>query len=189
MILSRCQCFYGPSCSSNITDPCATYHLPPPLPKVFSTFYTTTVTTCVNKACTSETNIGELLQNATAGEQRRDEIGISWNTRFIFPFQYIENDDYIQVTRVLVNLGKPVFFNDRHIFCRWCLFLYACVSFQWTRWRLIAPDDEVCTLADTLSFSNAAGAFFMHEISMFFFSHIITATLSVRHQEKPWGGM
>lgn len=92
----RCQCFYGPSCSANITDPCATYQLPPPLPKVFSTFYTTTVTNCKNKACTTVTNIGEMLQNATAGEQRIDEIGISWTTRFIFPFQYIENDDYIQ---------------------------------------------------------------------------------------------
>ena len=97
VIPSRCQCFYGPSCSANITDPCATYQLPPPLPKVFSTFYTTTVTNCKNKACTTVTNIGEMLQNATAGEQRIDEIGISWTTRFIFPFQYIENDDYIQV--------------------------------------------------------------------------------------------
>lgn len=48
------------------------------------------------------TNIGEMLQNATAGEQRIDEIGISWTTRFIFPFQYIENDDYIQVHTLVV---------------------------------------------------------------------------------------
>ncbi|XP_078374092.1 uncharacterized protein LOC144657611 isoform X1 [Oculina patagonica] len=96
-INTRCQCFYGPNCPSTVKDPCAKYELPPPFPDVFSTFYTVKITTCNNKACTNVTNIGELLQNATAGEQRHDTVGTSWNTQFIFPFHYIENNDFIQV--------------------------------------------------------------------------------------------
>lgn len=39
-----------------------------------------------------------MLQDAKAGEQRHDTVGANhWNTRFIFPFQYIENNDFIQV--------------------------------------------------------------------------------------------
>lgn len=78
-------------------DPCAKYELPPPFPAVFSTFYTETVTTCDNKRCTNTTIIGDMQQNATAGEQRHDIVGTGWNTRFIFPFRYIDFDDFIQV--------------------------------------------------------------------------------------------
>ena len=38
-----------------------------------------------------------MQQNATAGEQRHDIVGTGWNTRFIFPFRYIDFDDFIQV--------------------------------------------------------------------------------------------
>lgn len=93
----RCQCFYGPSCESTVKDPCAKYELPPPFPAVFSTFYTETVTTCDNKQCKNTTIIGDMQQNATAGEQRHDIVGTGWNTRFIFPFRYIDFDDFIQV--------------------------------------------------------------------------------------------
>lgn len=93
---TRCQCFYGPSCPSTIKDPCAKYELPPPFPAVFSAFYTETVTTCDNKQCTNVTIIGDMQQNATAGEQRHDIVGTTWNTRFIFPFRYIDFGDFIQ---------------------------------------------------------------------------------------------
>lgn len=43
------------------------------------------------------TIIGDMQQNATAGEQRHDIVGTTWNTRFIFPFRYIDFGDFIQV--------------------------------------------------------------------------------------------
>jgi len=92
----RCQCFYGPKCPNKVQNPCAPFKPTPSFPEVFSTFYTLTVTTCDNQGCTNFTNIGELLQNATAGEQRHDRVGTSWETTFIFPFRYIENNDFIQ---------------------------------------------------------------------------------------------
>ena len=95
----RCQCFYGPKCPSSVNDPCGSYSLPPPFPGVFSTFYTQIVKICDNKGCTNYTNIGELLQDAKAGLQRHDKIGLSWETTFIFPFAYIENKHFLQVCK------------------------------------------------------------------------------------------
>ncbi|XP_068757212.1 uncharacterized protein [Montipora capricornis] len=113
---TRCQCFYGPKCPSSVNDPCGSYSLPPPFPGVFSTFYTQIVKICDNKGCTNHTNIGELLQDAKAGLQRHDKIGLSWETTFIFPFTYIENRYFLQFNAAWFNRNCSV--NSRASFPR-----------------------------------------------------------------------
>lgn len=104
-------------CPPTVGKPCAKYELPPPFPEVFSTFYTTIVTDCDAKSCTNFTNIGEFLQNSTAGEQRHDRVGAgSWETTFIFPFQYIENNNYIQFDAIW--FGRNCTLNSRSNFPR-----------------------------------------------------------------------